>query len=133
MPVPRPRRSPRSLPVALAILLAILPASLARGQEAPLGGAVTAFVDVVSYSGKCHPAPIPSTNRPPLISSRFSAIFAMMPGWRKLVAVTKTPSVIFLVTAARAARVVQPSQTPRRTLFSTSSCMMKWSATQHES
>ena len=46
------------------------------------------------------PAPTPSTNRPPLISSRFSAILATIPGLRHPRHVTNTPSVILDVAAA---------------------------------
>jgi hypothetical protein len=59
------------------------------------------------------PAPRPSTNRPPEISSIVAACFARRAGLWKPVQATSGPMVTLLVTAARAAISVQASHGPR--------------------
>ena len=85
------------------------------------------------YSGSCHPAPRPSTRRPPLISSTVTAAFARSAGFRKLVHATKVPSVIRLVAAARAARTDQLSHVPTGRSSRPARRKSRWSGSQRES
>ena len=67
------------------------------------------------YSRSFHPAPRPSTSRPPEIASTVAAIFASIAGAWNDVDATKGPSWTRDVTVARAANDVQASQGPRVT------------------
>ncbi len=58
------------------------------------------------------PAPMPSSTRPPLISSMPATAIASGPGARKVAEVTSVPSLILLVSTARPASVTQASDGP---------------------
>ena len=59
-----------------------------------------------------HPAPMPSSIRPPLIWSTFATAIASGPGCRKVALVIIVPSRMVLVSRARPASVTQASLGP---------------------
>ncbi|MCW2791489.1 MAG: hypothetical protein JWO76_587 [Nocardioides sp.] len=61
-----------------------------------------------------HPAPMPSSTRPPLIWSTFATEIASGPGCRKVALVIIVPSRIVLVSRASPASVIQASLGPGR-------------------
>jgi hypothetical protein len=65
-------------------------------------------------SASYHPAPRPSSTRPPLIRSTWATEIASGPGWRKVAEVTMVPSRIVEVSRARPASVTQESVGPGR-------------------
>ena len=67
-----------------------------------------------SCSWTNHPAPMPSSTRPPLIWSTFATWIASGPGKRKVALVIIVPSRMVLVSRASPARVVQASVGPGR-------------------
>ncbi len=62
-----------------------------------------------SNSSSNHPAPIPRSNRPPLIRSIVAAIFARSAGWRNGADSTRLPRRARSVTAASPASAVMAS------------------------
>jgi hypothetical protein len=66
-----------------------------------------------SYSGSCQPAPTPSVNRPPEISSVVAAILASSAGFRNRSPSTSVPMGMVEVAAARAASTLHASWAPR--------------------
>jgi hypothetical protein len=65
-----------------------------------------------SCSARFHPAPRPSSIRPPLIASTCATLMASGPGSRKVADVTSVPSRIVLVCTASAPSVTQESVGP---------------------
>ena len=66
-----------------------------------------------SYSTRFHPAPMPNSNRPPLITSTHAAIFASTDGYLYDTHDTSDPIRSVLVSTARPASAVQHSQQSR--------------------
>ena len=63
-------------------------------------------------SASYHPAPIPSSTRPPLIWSTPATVIASGPGSRKVALVISVPSRMVVVSRASPARVTQASLGP---------------------
>ena len=73
------------------------------------------------------PLPSPRTSRPPLTSSRVTAILASIAGLRNPVQAISGPIPIRVVASAAAVRIVQHSQKPNRGRSAT--CRSRWSGT----
>ena len=82
-----------------------------RSNRSPTGGNGSPYAEC---SASNHPAPIPSSTRPPLIWSTCATEMASGPGSRKVAAVMSVPSRIRLVSRARPARVSHASVGPGR-------------------
>ena len=83
-------------------------------------------------SSSFHPAPMPSSQRPPLRWSMVMAAFASTPGGRKSAQKTRQPTRTRRVSLASAAIVATPSNDGfRKSVMSETETM--WSQTEHHS